>query len=283
MIAANYSLPLNWPGDRIIEQLTERGAGLFIWADTVVKFVEQGIPNMRLNSIFNGRFQDAEGTLDGLYRQVLNLSFQMATAEEIEIYKQVVGAIVLAKIPLRRHDLGYFLDRDQEEESITSILVKLSSVISAGAGNEPIHISHLSFAEFVCNRGRCDERFAIHRSVHERAMALACFRVMRAGLRFNICQLETSHVRNVDVPDLASRIKEFIPMHLFYSCRFWSDHLQPASIDVETVGAVNDFLQTRLLYWLEVLSLIKELNIASEALMSLRKLMGVGGIIQFYN
>jgi len=84
-------------------------------------------------------------------------------------------------------------------------------------------------------------------------MALSCLQVMRTGLRFNICQLETSHIRNVDVPDLASRIEKFIPAHLSYSCRFWSDHLQTVKFDVEVMESVKDFLRNGLLYWLEVL------------------------------
>jgi hypothetical protein len=205
----------------------------------------------------------------------MSLSFQEATDDERELFKLVVGAIVLAKIPLRRKDLRYFLGRDEGEALITFILLKLSSVISTGKADDFIHISHISFAEFICDPQRCGELFAIHRDAHNQIIALACLQAMRTGLRFNICQLETSHILNVDVPDLASRIEKLIPTHLSYSCRFWSDHLQTAKIDVEAMESVKDFLYTGLLYWLEVLSLIKEVNIASQVLMSARKFIGV--------
>ena len=110
-------------------------------------------------------------------------------------------------------------------------------------------------------------------------MALSCLKVMQTELRFNIFQLETSHLPNVDIPDLTSRIKKFIPSHLSYSCRFWSDHLQTNAIDVDTVEAVKKNLQARLLYWLEVLSLLKEINIASQALMSIQKRVRVSPLI----
>jgi hypothetical protein len=271
----NCSLPPTWPGEVIIKQLSSRAAGLFIWADTVVKFVEQGIPNKRLNSILQGQFQDGEENLDRLYRQVMNLSFEKATDDEIEIYKLVVGVVVLAKIPIRRRDLRYFMGNEEEDASINFILLKLSSVISTGTADEFIHVSHLSFTEFICDPHRCGERFAIHQGTHNRIMALACLQVMRTGLRFNICQLETSHFRNVQVPDLTSRIKRFIPTHLSYSCRFWVDHLQTITIDVTAVITVKDFLHNHLLHWLEILSLIKEVNIASQVLMSVRKWIGV--------
>ena len=272
--AGNYSLSPTWPGELIIEQLTARAAGLFVWADMVVKFVEQGIPNMRLNCILRDRFSYGAERLDLLYRQVMNLSFQDATSDELEIYKLVVGVVVLTKVPLRRLDLKYFLGKDEEDASITSILLKLSSVISVTA-DEVIHISHLSFTEFICDPCRCGKLFAIHRGTHDRIISLACLQVMRTELRFNICQLETSYIRNVDVPGLASRIKNFIPTHLSYSCHFWSDHLQTAIIDMATIDIVKRFLQSHILYWLEVLSLIKEVNIASRALTSIHQLIGV--------
>jgi hypothetical protein len=106
-------------------------------------------------------------------------------------------------------------------------------------------------------------------------MALACLQSMRTELRFNICQLETSHVRNVDVPNLASRIERFIPTRLSYSCRFWSDHLHTATIDAQVVDAVKYFLHSQFLFWLEVLSLIKDAGIASQILVSIRELLGV--------
>jgi hypothetical protein len=48
---------------------------------------------------------------------------------------------------------------------------------------------------------------------------------MKAGLQFNICNLETSHLQNDDVHDLAERVKKYVPEHLLYACRFWGDHL----------------------------------------------------------
>ena len=271
----NYSLSKTWPGESNIRQLTNRAAGLFVWADTVVKFVEQGIPSKRLNGIPQDRFRYGEQRLDGLYRQVMSLSFKDAADDELEIYKLVVGVIVLAKTPLRRRDLRHFLGREEEEASITSILLNLSSVISLGTSDEFIHISHISFAEFICDPNRCGDLFAIHRSTHDRIMALSCLQIMRTTLRFNICQLETSHVRNVDVPDLASRIVKFIPAHLSYSCRFWADHLQTIIVEAEVLEAVRDFICERLLLWLEILSLIKEVNIASQVLISVHRWIGV--------
>ena len=186
----------------------------------------------------------------------------------LDVFKGIVGAIALAKTPLLRTDLKHFLEKPEDESAIDLTLGKLSSVITISSPGGRIYISHLSFAEFVCDPNRCDGTFVIDRRSQSQIMALSCFRVMNAGLRFNICDIETSHVRNDDL-DLAPRIEKYIPDYLSYSCLFGAEHIQLSPFDPELLQEVNTFLYTRLLFWLEVLSVIKDIKIASRALLLL--------------
>jgi len=92
---------------------------------------------------------------------------------------------------------------------------------------------------------------------------------MTKELEFNICKLETSCVLNADIRDLDIRVQESIPDALQYSSMRWSNHLcsdsSPASREVcELLGT---FLTgERLLYWLEVLSLVGKVPVAISAL-----------------
>ena len=263
-IASDYPSLQSWPGPSVIKHLTDRAAGLFIWADTVIRFLEQGLPKEQLNLILSEEFREEGDVIDQLYLKILKISFNN-NAKVITVFKRVVGVIVMAKTPLSRADLGYFLGQQDGEESIDFILSHLSSVISNCNSDGRIHISHLSFTEFICDPKRCQEDFAIDRSVQSRIMTLACLQVMEASLRFNICELETSHLRNDDF-DLMPRIQKFIPTHLSYACSFWAEHLRVTMVDTQLLCAVKDFMETRLLFWLEVLSLVKKINIASKAL-----------------
>ena len=172
---------------------------------------------------------------------------------------------MLAKIPLHRNDVYHLLRPFENESFIDFILEKLSSVISSRKADYPIHIIHLSFREFMCDPKRCDKTFFIDTSTHSQVMALGCFRTMNAGLRFNICRIETSYLSN-DELDLGPRIKEAIPSHLSYSCLFGAEHLQASAFDVEILQEVRTFMYTRLLFWLEVLSLLKKVRTALRAL-----------------
>jgi hypothetical protein len=86
------------------------------------------------------------------------------------------------------------------------------------------------------------------------------------GLQFNICHLETSHLRNSDIHDLMDRTTKTISPHLAYSCQFFAAHLEATAFDDVIFGELKEFMYKRLLYWLEVLSLMKHVNLASWAL-----------------
>lgn len=263
------SLPLSWPGEPIITRLTDRAAGLFIWAETVIRFLNQGFPEEQLDLVLDGTFREEGDAIDELYRQILHLSFgplqHAGTVRILDTFRAVVGAIVLARTPLLREDLHHFLGKQEDESSIDFIIRKLSSVISVRDLDQRIHISHLSFTEFICDPKRCHETFVIDLGTHSRIMALTCFRIMNANLRFNICQIETSHLHN-DKADLPTRIKKAIPDYLSYSCLFGADHLQYTAFDVEILKEVRSFMYHQLLHWLEVLSLLKKVKIPARAL-----------------
>jgi NACHT domain len=270
------SLFPEWPGERILNNLTRRAAGLFIWADTIMKFLEQGIPDEQLELIFRGNMGDGDN-LTRLYHKVLILSFQGVTGRALEMYKLVVSAVVLAKTPFHPGDLPEFLS--QSKSSIKFILDKLASVVSVGATDKRLRICHLSFVEFLCDPKRCPEQFFIDRQEESRKLTMWCFKRMKERLKFNICNLETSDLLNDEVEDLADRIKTRIPGSLIYSCRFWAAHLQDTTDaqdgHEDLLKEIKDFLYNRFLFWLEVMSLVKEVLAANAALVTSIPWIGV--------
>lgn len=260
---------------RVIATLTARAAGLFIWAETVVRFMEQGVHDERLQRILRGDMGRGDN-ITKLYRQILEFSFQAADNYTLKTFNRVVSTIVLAKIPLHEDDLPQFIS--QPRSSVKSILSKLSSVISTG-DDKRLRISHLSFSEFLCDPDRCPEQFCIRQKEESHVFSMACFRLMQDGLKFNICELETSCLLNREVDSLSQRIKDKVGGALLYSCRFWGAHLAdtivhrycPNSLMTE----VKEFVYTRLLFWLEVMSLTNDLAVANITLLTVALLIKV--------
>jgi hypothetical protein len=95
---------------------------------------------------------------------------------------------------------------------------------------------------------------------------------MRDGLRFNICDLKTSHLLNKDVSDLPERITEKIQDPLLYSCHFWAAHIQDMPTGQEDnaalISEIEDFVHFRFLYWLEVMSVTEQVPAAIRGLLA---------------
>lgn len=92
---------------------------------------------------------------------------------------------------------------------------------------------------------------------------------MKQGLKKNICQLD-DYVKLSEVEDLPAQRTKYIEDGLQYACQFWANHLVEAvssGPDVEGVfQAIDEFFTTCLLFWVEVLILMKKLDISVYAL-----------------
>ncbi|KAJ6631212.1 quinon protein alcohol dehydrogenase-like superfamily, partial [Mycena sp. CBHHK59/15] len=75
-----------------------------------------------------------------------------------------------------------------------------------------------------------------------------------------------SHVGNSEVVDLLNRLSRMISTQLSYSSRCWASHLQEADFDAIVLEELKVLLYNKFLYWLEVLSLLKEVAITKDAL-----------------
>jgi hypothetical protein len=285
LIAEGYPSLRNWPGERTIDRLAARSAGVFIWAETLIRFVgnEKNTADKQLDHVLHGDL-GKEDVISGLYQRILDVSFENVDDQILDALRAIIGTIILAKVPLRRHDLVHFLGIPVQETVIDFILNKLSSVLSIGSTDQLIHICHLSFVDFICDPTRSPQ-YIIDRSTRSGIFSSSCFQLMSVELKFNICGLETSHLRNDNVRDMPSRIAKSVPPRLFYACRFGWQHLRDTSPEVssciELLKDIDDFLHVRLLYWLEVMSLIKEIPMALSALHFMAGWIGVSSLCVF--
>jgi NACHT domain len=263
------SLPSDWPGDQIIERLADRAAGLFIWVKTIIKLLEHGEPRRTMKQILEG---SGAGGMAALYNWILKVSFPSPSNEDIRDFRSILGAIIFTKAPLDAASLAQLLSL--QSSTMEYIFNGLQSVLDSG---NPVQIHHQSFVDFLLDPKDCPPDFLIVRERENRNLAVACLKVMKSHLRFNICELESSYVRNSDVSDLQSRVKKHIPRHLFYSSRFWADHIAQATLDGELFGRLQYFMKIQFLFWLEVLSLTGVVNAASGMLWTLLNWLQVSG------
>ena len=152
-----------------------------------------------------------------------------------------------------------------------SILGGMGSVLRGVTEEEPIRPLHTSFRDFLLDHSRSG-RFFVDTSRTHRDLTLASLHIMEKQLVFNICHLESSYFLNRDILNLADRVRESIPAHLSYSCRFWVSHLQAietgVASDPKLFRGVEVVLKHKFLFWLEVMSLLGNIRGAAQAMSS---------------
>jgi hypothetical protein len=152
------------------------------------------------------------------------------------------------------------------------------SVLSCGPG-QPVQILHPSFADFLSNKKYCKENYwFIDMAKQHFLMTERCFQIMKRELKFNICELATSHKLNDEIPGLDDQVKSFISPPLQYSCCFWGDHLKGcvnADVNFDLQECIQEFLDSKLLYWLECLSVMRRVKIAHRSISSIFNLVKI--------
>ena len=117
-------------------------------------------------------------------------------------------------------------------------------------------MTHTSFRDFLLDEAwSC--AFHIHfLPDHSLIVGRALLTCMHDMLRFNICDLKDSRLRNTEVPKLANQVNKAIPPRLSYACLYWMDHLQCTSCTPDLLNEVTLFFKGHFPYWLEAISLL---------------------------
>ncbi|KZP10149.1 WD40 repeat-like protein [Athelia psychrophila] len=258
-------LPLGWPGKPKVQDIGARAADSFIWAATAIRFLyDADDVEERLQMLLSPNAL----TLADLYATALRSAGTWDPREQSTAYcRRILGAVVVGRIALT-DDMIIDILGLESAKSCRLVLRRLSCLLQWSEGL-PIRTLHASFADYLMDASSCgDQPWFVDGARDHVDFTTGCLRVMKRFLRFNICGLETAHLRNRDVPDLAKRIEDFIPRSLAYACRFWAEHVRLAgAINPQALPLILEFFQALFLYWLEVLSLIGDGRAALQSML----------------
>jgi len=268
--ALGFMVPTPSPND--VERLAKRAGKLFIYAATAVRYIHPG--HSGVNS--TARLRTVLGMVSGstkqhdelneLYRSILSAAIDTKRLEEQEVNDILLTlrTVVCVKEPMTVQTLASLLGLTEEQvhfslEPLQSVLHVQNSIHGLVA---PFHAS---FTDYLFDKLRSGD-FYCEMTEHSEVLAKACFDLLKAQLRFNICKLESSFVFDKDVLDLQDRIKKFISPALLYACQYWGEHLRQGNSTDKTHKWLVDFLTHQLLFWMEVLNLEQSMGIGTEML-----------------
>jgi hypothetical protein len=282
-----YDLQCEWPTTEDTRGLARLSHGLFIFAATSVKFIEDenySDPQGQLADLLNLRSEGDDGSphfhLYRLYTQVFNRAFPNITSRLSGRLKSVVGSIVLIREPLSPFSLAHLLEL--ELSIVRATLARLHSVILVPEEDtRTIRLHHPSFFDFITNPLRClNPKFVVNLETQHTLLAHACLRAM-VGLRQDICGIKDPAILNSEVGDLAARVNASILPHVQYACRHWASHLAQATSSDNLVNLVKEFCAVKLLNWLEACSLLGEVRSAVLSLNTAQQTVAVRYFFSF--
>ena len=284
---SDVELPNPWPHNNEIMALTKKSSGLFVFASTLVRFIESEHhePNERLQLVVseaNNTTHEGIAGIDSLYSQILLHAF--ADVHEPEVFanmRRVLGAIILAFNPLSRKELSTILGIPTS--LILTTLRHLHSIILIPANeSKEIHVFHKSFPDFLQDKTRCtNPEFHIDPATHHSNMALSCLELGK-NLKRNPCSLPP-FTTNQDVPDLLQLLEHELGGAMRYACGHWARHLGNSLRSGDYIGqaialAIN--MLTHAPPWIEVMSLENQLEEVIHSIYILLKwLAEVSGVL----
>ena len=250
-----------WPADDTINLLSQRAAGLFVYAVATVKYLSKKfyLPDEQLRAIIN--FPDSTGyeggtSLDSLYLWVLRESFYVDDPIIFSKAQSIIGTVVLLANPVQPSGIAELVGL--ETRNVSPFFSSVQSLLVLNEDpTQPVKPFHKSFPDFITDPSCCmDTRFYISPGALHLQLAISCLRLMNNGLEKNLLSLP-DYTLNLEVRDLQTRINDHISVGLQYACQFWHNHLTKTGGDVTSVVShLQFFLEEKFLAWLEVVSVL---------------------------
>ena len=288
-------VPDDWPTEEQLDALCDRAGGLFVYAVATVRFIDHrnNNPKRQLDrllyspesSAFEGKTKFRVGaTLDLLYMTILHEAFGDDDVEDDAKIRSVLGAVTLATNPLSPSTIATLLGFDAED--ISPLLSSMHSLLVLKEDiDNPVQPFHKSFPDFIVDPTRCtDPRFYVYPPDQHTELLVGCLELMNQKLEQNMCRLP-DEVNNSEVEDLKERVEEYIDKALQYACRSWYKHLisKAPTHSQKITSVLNQFLEGKFLFWLEVLSVLGVTREAIDALQVTKSWLDVCHVLSFFS
>lgn len=261
-----------------LNTLAARSGKLFIIAATYARFIgdeELADPAARLRTILESPTPSGVPSipeLDDLYSTVLVTATptRFASAAEEDGHfarlRKVLGMIILLREQLTITDMELLAGPNLQKGDVRLSLRHLHSVISVPTSDTDgfLKVHHPSFAEFLCDGMRCKNRqIALDVKEHQSCLALSCFSQLAASLTCRFPYHVDPAIPNAEVENLSEMVYSTFHLAVRYGSSHWASHMALGSTsDPRVARGLEEFLRTRLIWWVEIMSLLGETKAA---------------------
>jgi hypothetical protein len=259
--------------EAVQHHLSSNADGTFLWVALVyenLKDVPKRNVIKKLNAFPPG--------LDPLYERMLQ---QISSSDDADICKEILAVAATVYRPTTLEELVALTEQLQDvaddPESIQEIIGHCGSFLTLRENT--VYFVHQSAKDFLFAKASNDVFASRKEDVHHVLFARS-LQVMSVTLKRDMYNLHAPGflIEQVEHPQPDPLVSSR------YSCIYWVDHLcdwNPISsavhlVDLQDEGSVNKFLRQKYLYWLEAVSLCKNM---SKGVALMEKLQGLIHVI----
>jgi len=265
--------------------LVQKADGLFIYAATVVRYLTPRRRMAKLEQLYlmDKMLQDhmpptsrkavVPSLIDALYEQIVWAAFCELDEAMFRDRLKILHTLLCTEERVSTSVAG----RLASDLACTEELAKVAKVVIDDLHavlyfkGDRVFWYHGSFPDYIFNKDRSKFKVAdasgtgirevdmsCNEAAHHAFLTRSCFRIMNSDLRFNICDLPSSFLLDAKVDYLSRRVQENINSVMEYSSKYWAQHLYRADSSDQEAGRsrLSDFLQVRVLFWIECMNLL---------------------------
>ena len=234
----------SWPASDELDALVHQSSGLFIFAATAIKFIEdpRAIPQEQLEVVLSGENNHVlwKTDLDQLYSNVLSASSHFPE------FKLTIGAIILLGTSLTPRSLAQLLGIDLRH--VFAVLEGLHSILSIpeDPDADPVTIFHSSLHDFLTSESRAGAYFIDPVSMNTN-LAKLCLGCIATLPKFSFPTFRDPIQCWNPMKEHLERQDEAYRIATRYACRHWFYHFAEASDHLKQTVLAKDL--RKLLYY----------------------------------
>lgn len=267
MVAQHHELDEGWPGRDLVRAFETRAEGLFLWVATICDYLcTRYDPTEELRQLVSlststptTPASSPEAKMDELYIKILQ-TCDWTDDAFLQGYQRLMGAAVATKTPLTLMALGRLY---QHTPFAPSLALRQLNPLLTGLGktehaSQPVRFLHQSLRDFLTLRAKTSagHKFGIDEKEHSQTLAYLCLRCMNTELDADIPGTGYITGKTTEIPGIPAIPTESISEELWYSCRFWIEHI--LDIEVPPSALVQEhlkiFLDNHLGRWAELVA-----------------------------
>lgn len=256
-------------------ELRDRAEETYLWVSLACKRLEGVRRDKALKTI-----RELPPGLPAFYRRIFD-QLRRGESEIVENCLRLLKVMMLAYRPLDVREVYSVTGFSDREVAVDVLVGRCASFIKMR--ERRIEFVHKSARDYLAGEGE-HSLPNFPNTYGNSNITLSCVTCLQNELKVNLVELPQLDATREMVKELKDEGKSAVLAEIGYAATFWAQHLELAERTpriqnaLSAPGEISQFLRTKLLEWLECLSLLDQLPSAVEAFQVMSSITDLSGV-----